>query len=251
MTRFLASLFILFSLVLTPVFAQKGDTYVVVAGVADYQSISDLMLPEKDAIAIAELYKLKTQNVILLTGPNATKARILKSLRDQFSRAKEEDLIVFSFSGHGYRGGICPFDFTGIEGSGVSYQEIRSILKQSRAKRKVIFADACFSGGLRSNTTSHKQQNQDAEVLLFLSSRGGETSLESPAMENGYFTTYLLNGLCGDADLDYNRLITARELFLYVSHQVRYMSNERQHPVMWGKFDDNYILMDWTDWFTY
>lgn len=37
-------------------FAQKGEIYVVSVGVSNYQNISDLTLPEKDAKAIAELY---------------------------------------------------------------------------------------------------------------------------------------------------------------------------------------------------
>lgn len=225
--------------------ADKGDIYVVSIGISDYRSISDLQLPENDAKAIAELYKTKTDNVILITGRYATKERILKSLRDQFSRAKTEDMIVFSFSGHGYPGGICPYDMSNSENGGISYTEIQKILKQSRAKRKVIFADACFSGGLRSSSASNNREYQDSEVLLFLSSRGGEVSIESPFMANGFFTSYLIRGLRGGADSDRNRKITAKELFLFVSHGVRDRSDDTQHPVMWGKFDDNYSLMDW------
>lgn len=223
----------------------KGDIYVVSVGISNYQNISDLTLPEKDAKSIAELYKTQTRNVILITGKYATKERILKSMKDQFSRAKEQDMIVFAFSGHGYPGGICPFDMSAKNESGISYKEIRKILKQSRAKRKIVFADACFSGGIRRNTSAPHQTYQDSDVLLFLSSRGGETSIESPFMVNGFFTTYLLRGLRGGADTDKNRKITAKELFLFVSQGVKERSKDQQHPVMWGRFDDNYVLMDW------
>ena len=245
MKRFFALLLIIVVVSVGSVFAQKSEIYVVAVGVANYQNITDLMLPEKDAQAIADLYKTQTRNVILITGKYATKKRILKSLKDQFNRAKEEDIIVFSFSGHGYPGGICPYDMSAKEGSGVSYKEIQNILKQSRAKRKIIFADACFSGGLRSKTPIHQQNNSDAEVLLFLSSRGGELSIESPFMVNGVFTTYLLRGMRGGADTDLNKKITAKELFQFVSQGVKERSKDKQHPVMWGKFDDEYILIDW------
>lgn len=240
-------MFLLVSLCLAVVSipAQKSDIYVVSVGISNYQTISDLTLPEKDAKSIAELYKTQTKNVILITGRYATKARILKSLKDQFSRAKEQDMIVFAFSGHGYSGGICPYDMSAKDGSGLSYREVRNILKQSRAKRKIIFADACFSGGIRNNTSSNHQSYQDSDVLLFLSSRGGETSIESPFMVNGFFTTYLLRGLRGGADVDRNRKITAKELFLFVSQGVKERSKDQQHPVMWGRFDDNEVLMDW------
>lgn len=226
-------------------FAQKGEIYVVSVGVSNYQHISDLTLPEKDAKAIAELYKTQTRNVILITGKYATRTKVLKSLKDQFSRAKEQDMIVFSFSGHGYSGGLCPYDMSVNENSGISYREIRSIFKQSRAKRKMVFADACYSGGIRGNASGSDNEHQDSEVLLFLSSRSGETSIESPFMVNGFFTTYLLRGLRGGADTDKNRKITAKELFHFVSQGVKERSKNKQHPVMWGKFDDSYVLMDW------
>ena len=245
MKRMITTLLVVIGCVLTPAFAQKGEIYVVSVGVANYQNISDLVLPEKDAKAIAELYKTQTKNVILITGRYATKTRILISLKDQFSRANEEDMIVFSFSGHGYPGGVCPFDMSAKDDSGVSYREIRNILKQSRAKRKIVFADACFSGGIRNNASNNHQVHQDSDVLLFLSSRGGETSIESPFMVNGFFTTYLLRGLRGGADADRNRRITAKELFQFVSQGVKERSKDLQHPVMWGRFDDNDVLMDW------
>lgn len=245
MKRCLIFLLVSWCLSIASVLAQKGDIYVVSVGIADYQTISDLILPEKDAKSIAELYKTQTKNVILITGKYATKARVLKSLKDQFSRAKEQDMIVFAFSGHGYLGGLCPYDMSAKDESGISYWEIRSILKQSRAKRKVVFADACFSGSIRNNTSHSHQSHQDSEVLLFLSSRGGETSIESPFMVNGFFTTYLLRGLRGGADADRNRKITAKELFQFVSQGVKERSKDQQHPVMWGRFDDDEVLMDW------
>lgn len=245
MKRCLIFLLVSWCLSIASVLAQKGDIYVVSVGIADYQTISDLTLPEKDAKAIAELYKTQTKNVILITGKYATKTRVLKSLKDQFSRAKEQDMIVFAFSGHGYPGGVCPYDMSAKNESGVSYREIRSILKQSRAKRKIVFADACFSGGIRNNTSHSHQSHQDSEVLLFLSSRGGETSIENPFMINGFFTTYLLRGLRGGADADRNRKITAKELFLFLSQGVKERSKNQQHPVMWGRFDDDEVLMDW------
>lgn len=246
MKRTLIFMAIFFCSFLTSSGRDKGEVYVVSVGISDYQSISDLTLPEKDARSIAELYKTHTENVITITGKYATKARILKSLKDQFNRAKEEDMIIFAFSGHGYPGGICPFDMSAKDNSGISYREIKDILKESRAKRKIVYADACFSGGLRSQgTASSVQDHQDSEVLLFLSSRGGEASIETPFMVNGIFTSYLLRGLRGGADTDKNRKITAKELFLFVSQGVKERSNDKQHPVMWGRFDDNEVLMDW------
>lgn len=81
--------------------------------------------------------------------------------------------------------------------------------------------------------------------MLFLSSRSGETSIESPFMVNGFFTSFLLRGLRGGADTNHDRKITAKELFTFVHQGVVEKSDGRQHPVMWGQFDDHWVLMDW------
>ena len=81
--------------------------------------------------------------------------------------------------------------------------------------------------------------------MLFLSSRGNETSIERRDMKNGFFTSCLQKGLRGGADANKDRTITARELFNYVSTNVKTLSSDKQHPVMWGKFSDNMTVMKW------
>lgn len=225
----------------------RAETYIVIAGVSDYQHISDLRLPEKDALAVAELYKTRTENVITITGKYATKKNIINALSSQFARAKANDQIVFFFSGHGFPGGICPYDIK-RDGNEITYKEILSIFKRSKAKTKIIFADACFAGGLRSSnnaSTTASNEIKNANVMLFLSSRAYEASIENAFMANGFFTTFLLRGLKGGADNDKNRIITAKELFWFVYNGVKEKSHDKQHPVMWGKFDDNFTVIKW------
>ena len=225
--------------------ASRGIFYVVVVGVSDYQSIPSLLLPERDAQMIAALYKRQTTNVILLTGKYATKKRILQSLKLQFSRAQKEDMVVLAFSGHGYPGGFCPYDMTQNIGSGISYEEIQAILKQSKAKKKMVWADACFSGGLRIKGSSTRFPDENVDIVFFLSSRTNETSIENPFMTNGLFTTYLVRGLRGGADVNQDKKITAKELFEFVHKRVLNKSGGKQHPVIWGNFADDYVVMDW------
>ena len=79
--------------------------------------------------------------------------------------------------------------------------------------------------------------------MLFLSCRSNEKSIETPKMTNGFFTYALQHGLRGGADKNKDRIITAKELFDYVS--VKKESGNRQHPVMWGKFSNNMPVMKW------
>lgn len=239
MKRFLA----LFTICLIAI-CGYAETYVVSVGIGNYADpkVQNLRKTEADAKAIAKFFKKGTKHVITITGRYATKSRILKSMRSQFSRAKASDKIVFFFSGHGYPGGFCPYDMTKLE-DGITYADVVGIMQQSKAKSKFVFADACNSGAIRQNGSGSDPKS--GNVLLFLSSRGNEYSAESPFLANGYFTKHLLRGLGGGADTNKDMRITARELFNYVSDGVKSQTNDRQHPVMWGKFDDNLPIVEY------
>lgn len=221
-----------------------AETYVVCVGIGNYADprVQNLSKTEADAKAMAEFYKKGTKNVITITGRYATKSQILKSLKSQFARATSEDKIVFYFSGHGYPGGFCPYDMTKIE-DGLKYSEVISIMQKSPAKCKFVFADACHSGAIRKNGS--EADPKTGNVLMFLSSRGNEYSAENSFLANGYFTKNLLRGLGGGADTNKDRRITAKELFNYVSNGVKTQTQDRQHPVMWGKFDDNLAIVEY------
>ncbi|MBO7464164.1 MAG: caspase family protein [Bacteroidales bacterium] len=220
------------------IFAQ--NIYVVSVGVSNYQKLENLRYAAKDAKDIANYYKQKTKNVIILTSRYATKEMIVKSLEDQLSRATASDMVVFYYSGHGYDGGFCPYDINTSPNLSLSYTDIQDIFRKCNARRKIVFADACFSGGAIGKYS--QVRGTDLEVLLFLACRGYEISIESNYVSNGYFTAFLINGLKGKADINRDGDVTAKELFDYVSRGVIYTTGGRQHPVMWGKFDENMIL---------
>lgn len=223
----------------------RAETYVVVVGVANYQNVRGLALTENDAKTMASLYKSHTRNVITMTGRYATRANILKAMNDQFTRAKKGDMVVFFFSGHGYEGGFCPYDMGGKYRNALSYEDVYSVFRRSKASRKVVIADACMSGGLRKEKPSGVSARKSSDVLMFLSSRTNEYSIENRKMHNGFFTAYLDRGMRGAADANKDKVVTAKELFTYVSMGVKQLSGNRQHPVMWGNFSDDFVVMDW------
>lgn len=224
----------------------SAETYVVAVGIAHYQdSRANLRLPEDDAKSVAKIYKTRTKNVITITGKYATRANIIKALSDQFKRAKSGDMVVFFFSGHGYEGGFCPYDIGPKLKNALSYEDVYAIFRKSKATKKVVIADACMSGGLREENHPHNSQSKKSDVVMFLSSRTNEYSIEKRNMKNGFFTAYLERGLRGGADANKDKVVTAKEIFTFVSEGVKGLSKGRQHPVMWGNFDDNFIMIDW------
>lgn len=222
-------------------------TYLVSVGITDYSAFPgkcpDLNLTVRDAGAVAELYRRNgNAECEVLLNQSATRVGIVKAIRQTFAKAAPDDIVVLFFSGHGYPGGFC------ASNGKLGYDEIRRAMAVSRCRNKMIFADACHSGALRVDPKASGRADSDARnsnVMLFLSSRNTETSIERRGMDNGFFTTFLIRGLKGGADADRNRVITARELFDFVHREVTRISTGKQHPVMWGKFDDSMPVLKW------
>lgn len=215
--------------------------FLVSVGVADYPGKSnDLRLPAKDAQAMQWLYN-KTPNATtrLLVDSKATKSNIIQTMNSVFCKAGRTDIVVLFFSGHGTKSGLVAYD--GI----LSFSEIRKSFAKCTCQNKMIFADACFSGKFRQGASSQDSGHKSGNVMLFLSSRSNEYSIERPTMKNGLFTAALMSGLRGRADANRDRTITAKELYTYVSADVAQKSANKQHPVMWGNFSNNMPVVKW------
>lgn len=221
--------------------AFSNNVFLLAVGISDYPGMNnDLRLPVADAMAVDELYKTngKVTSQVLLD-ERAKRSVIIKTASTLFRKAKQEDVVVLYFSGHGVPGGLCAYD------DYLLYEDIKAIFSNCKSKHKMIFADACFSGRMREPSDSRKSFSSDTDVMLFLSSRHNETSIERPGMQNGFFTTCLIRCLKGAADTNRDRKITAKELFDAVSKGVISLSNNNQHPVMWGNFSNSMIVMQW------
>jgi uncharacterized caspase-like protein len=213
--------------------------YIIAAGVSDYPgTANDLTLPANDARSVYTLYrKYAGAEGVLLLNNKATKNNILTKANNLFQKAQEDDIVVLFFSGHGNRGYFYTYD------GEMRYDEVRKVFASCKARNKMIFADACFAGDMAEGSGAGRDSYKN--IMLFFSSRNNETSFESSRMKNGYFTACLLKALKGAADRNKDRIISAKELFVSVSEGVKKLSDDRQHPVMWGNFDDNMPVFVW------
>ena len=217
----------------------QAKTYLVSVGIADYPGTEhDLRISDNDAKTIVKVFSVAKQaTVSILINEQATQSALLSTMHTSFMNANSEDIVILYFSGHGTPGALVCHD--GL----LTYQHIFKMLKGCKASRKVIIADACYAGKMRTNnqqTSSYNSQN----VMLFLSSRTNEVSRES-RYKNSLFTIFLERGLRGGADTNRDRYITARELYDFVHKGVIEASGNKQHPVMWGKFDNNMTVINW------
>lgn len=224
--------------------AQK--TYVVCVGLnTNRDNIDPLPCSRGDMKGIANFYhQYNGSKVFMLLDANATREHILKVLKQQFAQSTTADEIIFAYSGHGFDGGLSTYNNNEV----LFCSEVQSIMLQAKARRKMMFVMSCHSGSFTKKNMNKRDQrskyNKASKVLLFLSSRADELSWEAGNMDKSFFFHFLLEGMQGAADENKDKRITARELFNYVAPRVTVVSSGIQHPVMWGRFPDDMVIVN-------
>jgi uncharacterized caspase-like protein len=235
--------------------APTKTTYAVLVGIADYKATDyrngDLRYADEDArrfgafLQSAAGGKVPAHNIHLLTNRAATKSAILKALR-LFKKATPQDRVIFYFSGHGLKGGFLPYDVSPSDPASVlTHQEVKAGFKASSSATKLCIADACLSGSMTARQAWSKPLSAtmtSSNVVLMLSSRSTQLSVESGMAQGGIFTFFMLKGLGGSADLNQDKSVTIRELYTYLSPRIRQNTANHQSPLFYGKFSDDLPL---------
>ena len=239
-----------------------GTTYAVVAAVADYKyfppSKGDLRYTVSDAQKFYTFLRsnaggnIPSNQIRYMVNNKAAKADIVAAMKYIFQFAKPEDKVIFYFSGHGAPGEFIPYDFyDGVSSSILTHSEVKEIFKQCRARTKICIADACFSGSITQKRipkviAPESRDTKGSDVVLLMSSRPDETSLESPEIKQGIFSFFLIKGLMGYSDANKDRKVTIKELFDYMHHNVSTMARQRyeapQHPMAYGHFSKDLVI---------
>lgn len=230
--------------------AHAQKTYIVCVGLENYDNGQNpLPCSKGDARSIANFFhKYNGSEVFMLLDKNATRDHIIRVLKAQFAKSTEKDEIIFAYSGHGFDGGITCYDTKNV----IYCYEVQQILRSCKARRKIMFIMSCHSGSF-TKKYGNVRQNQDykskkSNVMLYLSSRANEYSWEMNTMTRSFFFEYLIKGLKGYADKNGDNLVTARELFNYVNAGVISVTQGKQHPQMYGKFDDDMVVVKVKDY---
>lgn len=216
-----------------------SKTYILCIGMQNYPGrVNDTNLCAKDAKSVKWIFdKNGDSETMILLDKGATKASVISTMRQLFSKANPEDAVAIFYSGHGNHGALCVYD------GNLSYQDVYSAFLESKAKRRFAFINACYSGTMRKMYDI--EHLKGGNVMFLLSARSNEQSIEDLKMKNGIFPAYLIQGLKGAADKNKDHAITARELYDFVSKKVIAKTGKRQHPVAWGRFSDNMPVMIW------
>jgi hypothetical protein len=253
----------------------RAQYWAVVIGVSDYTDsrIPSLRYASADAQAMHDWLvspkggRYAPARVKLLLNKNATGANIKEALYTWLRQAIEEDVIVIYFAGHGSPDSpdspqnlyLLPYDsrYDAIASTGFPMWDVETALKRFiKARRVVVLADACHSGGvgagfdmarraakdMQANRISSGLQNLASVgegIAVISASDDRQFSAESAKFGGGHgvFTHFLLEGLKGQADYNKDGQVTLGELIPFLSEHVRRETLNAQSPTVAGRFD--------------
>jgi len=229
----------------------KVEYYAVVVGIDRYDFIRQLSYSSISAqkfVTFLRAYdgmRVPREQVISLIDREANKDDILSALQTQFSKADNNDIVIFYFSGHGYSGKIAPRDYLrNKEQSSIKYDEIYDIFKSCEAKHKLWFLDACrdeISMGNENEFVDLRERSEGLAVLF--STSDGRVAIQTPNLGLSVYTYYLVKGLEGSADKNEDNIIDLSELSGYITDETIEHTASRQQPQLYLPEDTSILKM--------
>ena len=252
-----------------------GVSWAVITGVSIYSDsrIPRLRYASTDARAFyywlvsPEGGQYAPSRVRLLLDKDATSRSIREAFFEWLKQPIEEDKVTIFFAGHGSPESpesaenlyLLPYDveYDKIASTAFPMWDIETALKRYiKAKRVIVIADACHSGGVGSSFDAARRAGRGIKVIavslglqqlttvsegICVISASDENQMSQEGKQwgggHGVFTYFMLKGLMGEADTSRNGEVSLGELTLYLSQEVRRATMNAQSPTVAGKFD--------------
>ena len=189
----------------------------------------------------------------------ANKKKIISTLETVSKNAKQEDILIFYFAGHGVMSEgqqkefyLIPHDLTQFYGNddalklkGVSAAELKALSSNILAKKQLFVLDARQSAGALNSLIARGAAEEKAIAQLarstgthWLTASGSEQfATEFAELGHGAFTYALLEALSGKADSGDSK-ITVNEIKAYIESRVPELSEQYkgtpQYPSSFG-----------------
>jgi hypothetical protein len=239
--------------------------HAVVVGVG-----ADLPNTVDDAVGLAGILKEPGRcayppgQVHLLTGPEATRARVLAVLDSLAQATTAQSSVLVYFSGHGYRVAskaghayyLMPhgYDLSRLPETAISGAELTDRLRAVTAQKLLLLLDCCYAGGLDATKGPGGLELQNGALpseALSLLAEGGGRALIASSQDNevsfagkpySAFTLALIEALCGAGTAVKDGYVRLSDLALYTNRMVVQRTKERQHPILSFKQADNFAL---------
>lgn len=247
--------------------SEKPTIWVLAIGISRYSedakdnfALPDLYSPANNAQEFARLFErtgMVKEKITVLTDAKATKVAIKKEFDRLFvnnNRIKENDLVIFYFSGHGgyntndEKSSIYPFDCYN-NNMIITESYVKDKMNLSKVRHKLCFIESCksellpmgsgfaFSEEEKDKANEARSKVEDGWVYI-TSTEVGAVSYDR--REGSVFSKYLLKGLEGAADNN-GSYIDAASLFSYIKSNVERETKYYEKGVQVPMVNSNYL----------
>jgi WD40 repeat protein len=229
---------------------RKPQLYALVVGIQDFVNSSlNLKYSVADANAIAEIIQKKAAplfdnvHVETLTTPKTTSKEALTAAFARYQKIEPGDVFLFYVATHGTLESadlarreyfLIPSNFNTISDAAIrrdalSEGELKRMIASIPATRKLLLLDTCHAGAMGDAMMVNTRDLAESGAVTVLAGAVGSTILSASASDqealegedgHGLFTSVLLRGLGGRADLLKHGAVKTLDLAVYVDDEV-------------------------------
>jgi hypothetical protein len=236
----------------------KPRLFLVTIGINKYKNPKyNLNYAQADADGVATMISQKSKSLFQEVVPysirndKAIKSNIYAALEQIKLKAKEQDMIVVYYAGHGVMSSgsdkekeffIVPYDVTQLYGKdellyekGISASDLKKYAQAINAQKQVFILDACQSAGALESVEGTRGAAEEKAIAQLARSTGtfwitstgsDQFASEFAKLGHGIFTYTLLEGIGGAADVNNDQRLTIRELSTYIENKVPELSEQ-------------------------
>ncbi|HOV15644.1 MAG TPA: caspase family protein, partial [Spirochaetota bacterium] len=247
-----------------------GKRWALCIGINDYQDkyISKLKKCQNDAKGLADILKHEGQFDFVYTFTDDSDRNSLEypSLNNIIAKMeflkneiRQDDTLIFFFSGHGIsddnnKSYLITAD-TNISQpykTSLSLYQIEDWISGMKISKNIVILDACRNSvekakGINARTLIEEKNSQAEISAVIYSTSPGEYSYEHDTEPYGVFTTFMIDGLKGNADKDNDMVVSFDEFRSHIEQSVNKWSmekNKKQKPYtsIKGEFTGDIVL---------
>ena len=224
----------------------------------DDPAISQLRFPLNDVNEMEKTLSAPGFDFAVTKLVNRRCSDVMEQLETWISKSAYDDLILIYFSGHGKLSRTRELCLTcantkeaNLHATSLKFKWLMEVIKDHSLQKVAILLDCCYAGQALSSSGGTARGAIEEQVRsateghghFFLGASGSNQTAEERESEGlGRFTKHIVAGLSsGDADIDADGQISAKDLSTYVKRQLR-SENASQEPIEGGGYQGELIL---------
>ena len=220
-----------------------NNSYALLIGIGKYRHLERLESPAQDVRKMEAFLAAQGFNEIVTVEDETVTLETLRFPQQYFTaKIQADDRFLFYYSGHGMsvieggrERGYLPLVHEQVSGHAhsIAMDSLVSWMRGLQARHLLVIIDSCFSGlAIEGPDIEGAARNRrlDADALselaggparyLLMAGTAGQRSYGGDRWKGSLFTDTLIRGLQRDADIQHDRIVTARELYVWLKDAV-------------------------------